>query len=51
RGVESRAPIKTTNREIRAWAIADGREVSSRGRISVEIERAFLDAQAERPVA
>ncbi|PQP17279.1 Lsr2 family DNA-binding protein [Rhodococcus opacus] len=43
-------PAKTTNKEIREWATAEGRQVSSRGRISVEIERAFHDAQAE-PVA
>jgi hypothetical protein len=47
----SKAPAKKSSREIREWAIGAGHEVSSRGRISVEIERAFHDAQAEMPVA
>jgi hypothetical protein len=51
RAVVSTAPAKKSSREIREWAIGAGLEVSSRGRISVEIERAFHDAQAEMPVA
>ena len=48
KAVESKAPAKTTNKEIRAWAIADGRQVSFRGRIPAEIEQAFHDAQAKK---
>ena len=51
RAVVSMAPAKKSSREIREWAIGAGHEVSSRGRISVEIERAFHDAQLEMPVA
>ncbi|MFC0451434.1 Lsr2 family DNA-binding protein, partial [Rhodococcus jostii] len=43
----SKAPAKATTKEIREWAIGEGREVSPRGRVSAEIEQAFLDAQAE----
>ncbi|MDV7088351.1 Lsr2 family DNA-binding protein, partial [Rhodococcus opacus] len=39
---------KKTIKEIREWAIGEGREVSSRGRISAEIEQAFHDAQAKK---
>ncbi|WP_257226381.1 Lsr2 family protein [Rhodococcus opacus] len=45
------ASAKKSSREIREWAIGEGREVSPRGRISAEIEQAFLDAQAQMPVA
>ncbi|KXX58962.1 Lsr2 family DNA-binding protein [Rhodococcus sp. LB1] len=45
------APARKSSREIREWAIGAGHVVSSRGRISVEIERAFHDAQAEISVA
>jgi hypothetical protein len=48
KAVESKAPAKSTNKEIRAWAIADGREVSYRGRIPAEVEQAFHDAQAKK---
>ena len=51
REVVSKAPAKKSSREIREWAIGAGHVVSSRGRISVEIERAFHDAQAEISVA
>ncbi len=47
RAAASGAPTKKTTREIRAWAIGAGLEVSSRGRISAEIEQAFDDAQAK----
>nr|EJI93844.1 hypothetical protein JVH1_8805 [Rhodococcus sp. JVH1] len=47
----SKAPAKTSSREIREWAIGAGHEVSSRGRISAELERAFHVAQAEMSVA
>ncbi|WP_260851013.1 Lsr2 family protein [Rhodococcus sp. WB9] len=45
------ASAKKTTKEIREWAIGEGREVSSRGRIPAEIEQAFRDAQAQMPVA
>ncbi|WP_206032220.1 histone-like nucleoid-structuring protein Lsr2 [Rhodococcus sp. A14] len=45
------ASAKKSSREIREWAIGEGREVSPRGRISAEIEQAFRDAQAQMPVA
>ena len=48
RAVVSRAPAKKLSREIREWAIGVGHEVSSRGRISAEIEQAFHDAQAKK---
>ncbi|SEB35834.1 Lsr2 protein [Rhodococcus jostii] len=48
RAVVRKAPAKTTNKEIRDWASADGREVSSRGRIPAEVEQAFHDAQAKK---
>ncbi|AHK36026.1 hypothetical protein Pd630_LPD16067 (plasmid) [Rhodococcus opacus PD630] len=51
RAVVSKAPAKKSSREIREWAIGAGHEVSLRGRIPVEIERAFHDAQVEMPVA
>nr|WP_264297296.1 Lsr2 family protein [Rhodococcus opacus] len=51
RAVVSTAPAKKSSREIREWAIGAGHEVSLRGRIPVEIERAFHDAQVEMPVA
>ncbi|MFD6057519.1 Lsr2 family DNA-binding protein, partial [Rhodococcus wratislaviensis] len=44
RGFEG-LPKKTT-KAIREWAIREGREVSSRGRIPAEIEHAFDEAQA-----
>ncbi|MDV6241933.1 Lsr2 family DNA-binding protein, partial [Rhodococcus opacus] len=46
RGSEGSA--RKTTREIREWAIGEGREVSSRGRISAELEQAFHDAQAKK---
>ncbi|MGV9867041.1 Lsr2 family DNA-binding protein [Rhodococcus koreensis] len=39
---------KNTSKAIREWAIREGREVSSRGRISAEVERAFHDAQSKK---
>ncbi|MDV7356103.1 histone-like nucleoid-structuring protein Lsr2, partial [Rhodococcus oxybenzonivorans] len=45
------APAKNMIKEIREWAIGEGRNVSSRGRISAEIKQAFHDAQAQVPVA
>ncbi|MFC9839438.1 histone-like nucleoid-structuring protein Lsr2 [Rhodococcus sp. NPDC127530] len=47
----SKAPAKTTTKDIREWAIGEGREVSPRGRISAEIEQAFHDAQATKAQA
>ncbi|MBV6762760.1 Lsr2 family DNA-binding protein [Rhodococcus opacus] len=49
--VVSKAPAERTSREIREWATGAGHEVSSRGRIPAEIQRAFRDAQVEMPVA
>ncbi|MGV9861750.1 Lsr2 family DNA-binding protein [Rhodococcus koreensis] len=48
RAAASKAPTKKTTKQIREWAIGAGLEVSSRGRISAEIEQAFDDAQAKR---
>jgi hypothetical protein len=47
----SDAPVRRTAKEIREWAVGEGREVSSRGRVSAEIERAFYDAQAKMSAA
>ncbi|GAF44183.1 Lsr2 family DNA-binding protein, partial [Rhodococcus wratislaviensis] len=38
RAAASKAPAKKTTKAIREWAIREGREVSSRGRIPAEIE-------------
>ncbi|WP_197487978.1 Lsr2 family DNA-binding protein, partial [Rhodococcus sp. LB1] len=46
-----KAPAQKTTKEIREWAIGAGHVVSARGRIPVEIERVFHDAQAEISVA
>ncbi|WP_411755683.1 histone-like nucleoid-structuring protein Lsr2 [Rhodococcus sp. DK176] len=43
------APAKKTAKEIREWAIGEGREVSLRGRISAAIVRFFHDAAAKLP--
>nr|WP_237724029.1 MULTISPECIES: histone-like nucleoid-structuring protein Lsr2 [Rhodococcus] len=43
------APAKKTAKEIREWAIKEGRQVSLRGRISAAIVRAFHDAAAKLP--
>ena len=51
REVVSKVPAMNSPTEIRERAIGAGHEVSSRGRIPAEIERAFHDAQAEMPVA
>ncbi|MFD9668545.1 histone-like nucleoid-structuring protein Lsr2 [Rhodococcus sp. NPDC059968] len=48
--VAGTAPAKTTAKDIREWAIGEGREVSFRGRISAAIVRAFHDAAAKLPV-
>ena len=47
----SEGSAKGTTKEIREWAIGEGREVSPRGRISAEIEQAFRDAQATKAQA
>ena len=39
----SEGSAKRTTKEIRQWAIGEGREVSPRGRISAAIVRAFHD--------
>ena len=44
----SKAPAKNSSREIREWAIGEGREVSLRGRIPAEVEQAFHDAQTKK---
>lgn len=51
RAAVRKAPAKKSPKEIREWAIGVGHEVSSRGRIPAELERAFHDAQVEMPVA
>ena len=45
RGSEGSAT--NTTKQIREWAVGEGLEVSSRGRISAEIEQAFHAAQAK----
>ncbi|MGH3803425.1 MAG: Lsr2 family DNA-binding protein, partial [Pseudonocardiaceae bacterium] len=47
----SKAPAKRTTKAIREWAIGEGLDVSSRGRISAEIVDAFHLAQAKMPAA
>ncbi|QYB00306.1 Lsr2 family protein (plasmid) [Rhodococcus sp. USK10] len=47
----STASARRTSREIRQWAIGEGLEVSLRGRIPAELERAFHDAQEQMPGA
>ena len=42
------APVAKTTSEIREWAVGAGLDVSSRGRISAEIVKAFEDAQAKQ---
>ncbi|OUS97183.1 histone-like nucleoid-structuring protein Lsr2 [Rhodococcus sp. NCIMB 12038] len=42
------APATKTTKEIREWAIGAGLDVSARGRISAEVERAFHDAQVKK---
>ncbi|MGV9870014.1 Lsr2 family DNA-binding protein, partial [Rhodococcus koreensis] len=49
--VVSKAPAKVATKEIREWAIGEGREVSPRGRISAEIVQAFHDAQVMKAQA
>ncbi|MDI9973679.1 histone-like nucleoid-structuring protein Lsr2, partial [Rhodococcus sp. IEGM 1307] len=44
----SKDPAKKSSREIREWAIGEGREVSLRGRIPAEVEQAFHDAQTKK---
>ncbi|WP_449619250.1 Lsr2 family DNA-binding protein, partial [Rhodococcus oxybenzonivorans] len=44
----SEESAKNRTKAIREWAIGEGLEVSSRGRISAEIERAFHDAAAKK---
>ncbi|MGV9865646.1 Lsr2 family DNA-binding protein [Rhodococcus koreensis] len=46
--VVRKAPAAKTTKEIREWAIGAGLDVSSRGRISAEVERAFHDAQVPK---
>ena len=48
RTVVSKASVKKSSGEIREWAVGEGLEVSSRGRISAEIERAFYAAHAKK---
>lgn len=43
---EAPAPFNAT--EVRAWLREQGRQVGSRGRIAVELHRAYLDANTER---
>jgi hypothetical protein len=46
RGVNPTAPKRSSGetKKIRAWAIEQGHQLSSRGRIPAEIEQAFHDA-------
>nr|WP_257015447.1 histone-like nucleoid-structuring protein Lsr2 [Rhodococcus sp. ACS1] len=46
--VVRKAPAAKTTSDIREWAIGAGLDVSSRGRISAEVERAFHDAQVQK---
>ncbi|WP_373413805.1 histone-like nucleoid-structuring protein Lsr2 [Rhodococcus sp. NCIMB 12038] len=49
-GAAGTAPAKATTKEIREWAIGEGRKVSFRGRISAAIVRAFHGAAAKLPL-
>ena len=51
RAAVRKAPAKRTTKDIREWAIGEGLDVSSRGRISAEIVDAFHVAQAKEPAA
>ena len=45
-GPTSRPEDGSSTSEIRAWALANGHEVSSRGRVSAEIREAFEKANS-----
>jgi hypothetical protein len=45
RGARSRRPVRDP-KAIRAWALANGVEVPTRGRIPVDVERQFNEATA-----
>ncbi|WP_225928055.1 Lsr2 family DNA-binding protein [Rhodococcus opacus] len=51
RAAVRKSPAKRTTKDIREWAIGEGLDVSSRGRISAEIVDAFHVAQAKEPAA
>ncbi|WP_241032518.1 Lsr2 dimerization domain-containing protein [Rhodococcus pseudokoreensis] len=51
RAAVRKAPAKRTTKDIREWALGEGLDVSSRGRISAEIVDAFHVAQAKEPAA
>jgi len=42
----AKADASSSTSEIRAWALANGREVSSRGRVSAEVREAYEQAHA-----
>lgn len=44
RGGATKAPAASSTSEIRAWALANGHEVSSRGRVSAEVREAYEQA-------
>ncbi len=46
RGTASKAPASSSTSDIRAWAQANGHEVSSRGRVSAEVREAYEKAHA-----
>ncbi|WP_375430297.1 Lsr2 family protein [uncultured Friedmanniella sp.] len=44
RGVPAKPAGTSSTSEIRAWALANGHEVSSRGRVSADVREAFEQA-------
>jgi len=46
RGTTAKSPASSSTSDIRAWALAHGHEVSSRGRVSAEVREAYEKAHA-----
>jgi hypothetical protein len=46
RGTTAKAPASSSTSDIRAWAQANGHEVSSRGRVSADVREAYEKAHA-----
>jgi nucleoid-associated protein Lsr2 len=46
RGTTAKAPASSSTSDIRAWAQANGHDVSSRGRVSAEVREAYEKAHA-----
>ena len=45
-GAGAKAPSSSNTSDIRAWALSQGHEVSSRGRVSAEVREAYEKAHA-----